>query len=217
MYSLNDNVKDDDTLDFQGKIALNVTLRFNKPVNATSTTHDANITLNTTAGTLIGNAPGRLFWVDNGASGSNFSSIYLYNTQFWVQNTTNVTFNNMSMVVDGARVGSGVGQTAIRGSTFITLNNSYIYTRDNGGSSSLVLTYSDYCTVNNCTVKAEGNVGNIFYFNRFNMNYNGTNSNSNNNVTNNHIIGGSGGISYGLAVMEKITLFVEINLMVLLV
>ena len=67
------------------------------------------------------------------------------------------------------RVGSGVGTTAIRhGSTNVTIKNSYIYTSNNGGSSSIVLTHVQNCTVENNTIVGEGNVGNLLYLNTFN-------------------------------------------------
>lgn len=97
------------------------------------------------------------------------SGIIFHNTQVWILDAHNVVLNNISVIVENKRVGSGVGTTAIRhGSTNVTLKNSYIYTSNNGGSSSIVLTHVQNCTVENNTIVGEGNVGNLLYLNTFN-------------------------------------------------
>ena len=198
-YDLSDDVVAGDTIDFQGHLFVNGSLRFTKPVNVISSTKDANISLNTTAGSLFGENPGNSFWVGPGAANSTFSGIYLYNTQFWVTQTTNITFTNMSMVVSNQRVGSGVGQTAVRASTFITLRDCYIYTENNGGSSSFVITRSEYCTIDHCTIRGVGNVGNLLYLNIYNAPQGTTLNNSYNNITNNDVRGPLGsGISWSI-------------------
>lgn len=53
-YTLNDEINDGDILDFQGVISKNHSIKFNKAVNVTTSTHDVNITLNTTAGNMFG-------------------------------------------------------------------------------------------------------------------------------------------------------------------
>ncbi|MDD6534517.1 MAG: hypothetical protein PUF18_03305 [Methanosphaera sp.] len=196
-YSLADNVVAGDTLDIQGNISnlddKNFSMIVNKPVNIISSTKDAYIDLNTTAGSLLGENPGTAFNIINGANGTNMSGIYLHNTQFWISGVSNVVINNISAVVEDQRVGSGVGQTSIRNNaTNITLKNSFIYTRNNGGSSSVVIAWADYCTIENNTIQGEGNVGNLFYLTTYNVNLeipNGTIVNSNNKFINNHIIG----------------------------
>ncbi|MDO5826557.1 MAG: hypothetical protein Q4Q22_09255, partial [Methanosphaera sp.] len=81
-----------------------------------------------------------------------------------------MTINNISAVVEDQQVGSGVGQTSIRAnSTYVTIKNSYIYTRNNGGSSSLVLAWADYCTVENCTIEGGGGNGNLLYLTTWNV------------------------------------------------
>ena len=200
IYYLNDSIANGDTIDFQGYIYINGTLTFNKTVNVETSTNDANISLNTHAGSLFGESSGNRFQVLAGAANSTFTGIKLYNTQFWVSNTTNVTFTNMSMIVSNQRVGSGVGQTAIRGSTFITLRNCYVYTENNGGSTSIALTLSDYCTVDNCTVVGVGEVGNLIYINPYNPPSGVTENNSYNNITNNKIFGEGSAISLGIVI-----------------
>ena len=167
-----------------------------------STTGDAFIDLNTTAGSLLGENPGSCFTINNGGSGSNVSGIIFHNTQVWIYDAHNVVLNNISVIVENKRVGSGVGTTAIRhGSTNVTLKNSYIYTSNNGGSSSIVLTHVQNCTVENNTIVGEGNVGNLLYLNTFN-DAGCDLSNDYNKIINNKITGPSpaAGICYGIGI-----------------
>ncbi|MBE6500104.1 MAG: hypothetical protein E7Z80_06145, partial [Methanobrevibacter thaueri] len=163
------------TLDFQGSIinpdqAVTVQMNVNKPVNIVSSTHDAYVDLNTTAGSLLGESPGNSFAITYGGSGSNVSDVYFHNTQLWFSNTHNVVLDNISNVVEDQRVGSGVGATSIRdNSTYVVLKNSYFYTRNNGGSTTFTFSWASYCTIDNCTLRAEGNVGNLLYLNIFNV------------------------------------------------
>ena len=127
------------TLDFQGKIIndnpdpdYKCFIVISKPVNVISSTKDAYIDLNTTAGSLLGENPGNRFTVSYGGSGSNISGIYLHNTQLWISNTSHVVFDNISVVVEDQRVGSGVGATSVRdNSSYVLIKNSYFYTRNN--------------------------------------------------------------------------------------
>lgn len=168
---LSDNVIAGDTVDIQGKIILNeTTLTINKGINIISSTKDAYICLNTTSGSLFGEAPGSSFVINRGGSYSNVTGIYFFNTQLWLTNTTYVTLDNISAVVKNRRVGSGVGQTAIReNSTYVILKNSYIYTENNGGSTSIALSWADYCTLENNTVVGNGTCGNLIYINTYNI------------------------------------------------
>jgi hypothetical protein len=179
-------------------------MNVNKPVNIISTTHDAYVDLNTTAGSLLGESPGNSFAVTNGGSGSNVTGIYFHNTQVWIANTHDVVLDNISVVVEDQRVGSGVGATSIReNSTNVILKNSYLYTRNNGGSTTFTMSWTTNCTIDNCTVKAEGNVGNLIYLNTFNIPGapSGVPLNNYNKVTNNRIYGKEGSaISVGLMV-----------------
>lgn len=172
---LYDFIEDGITLDFRGSIINPDTnnkffITVNKPINIISSTKDAYIDLNTTAGSLLGENPGNCFAVIRGGSGSNISNIYLHNTELWIYNTTNVVFDNISVVVEDQRVGSGVGATTVRqNSSYVTLKNSYFYTRNNGGSTTFTFSWADHCTFDNNTIKIEGNVGNMLYLNTFNI------------------------------------------------
>ena len=204
--TLADHVPEGATLDFRGKFYSHDDVKFdlviNKPINMISTTGDAFIDLNTTAGSLLGENPGSCFTINNGGSGSNVSGIIFHNTQVWIYDAHNVVLNNISVIVENKRVGSGVGTTAIRhGSTNVTLKNSYIYTSNNGGSSSIVLTHVQNCTVENNTIVGEGNVGNLLYLNTFN-DAGCDLSNDYNKIINNKITGPSpaAGICYGIGI-----------------
>ena len=204
--TLADYVPEGATLDFRGKFYSHDDVKFdlviNKPINMISTTGDAFIDLNTTAGSLLGENPGSCFTINNGGSGSNVSGIIFHNTQVWIYDAHNVVLNNISVIVENKRVGSGVGTTTIRhGSTNVTLKNSYIYTSNNGGSSSIVLTHVQNCTVENNTIVGEGNVGNLLYLNTFN-DAGCDLSNDYNKIINNKITGPSpaAGICYGIAI-----------------
>ena len=204
--TLADYVPEGATLDFRGKFYSHDDVKFdlviNKPINMISTTGDAFIDLNTTAGSLLGENPGSCFTINNGGSGSNVSGIIFHNTQVWIYDAHNVVLNNISVIVENKRVGSGVGTTAIRhGSTKVTLKNSYIYTSNNGGSSSIVLTHVQNCTVENNTIVGEGNVGNLLYLNTFN-DAGCDLSNDYNKIINNKITGPSpaAGICYGIGI-----------------
>ena len=204
--TLADYVPEGATLDFRGKFYSHDDVKFdlviNKPINMISTTGDAFIDLNTTAGSLLGENPGSCFTINNGGSGSNVSGIIFHNTQVWIYDAHNVVLNNISVIVENKRVGSGVGTTAIRhGSTNVTLKNSYIYTSNNGGSSSIVLTHVQNCTVENNTIVGEGKVGNLLYLNTFN-DAGCDLSNDHNKIINNKITGPSpaAGICYGIGI-----------------
>ena len=204
--TLADYVPEGATLDFRGKFYSHDDVKFdlaiNKPINMISTTNDAFIDLNTTAGSLLGENPGACFTINNGGSGSNVTGIIFHNTQVWIYDAHNVVLDNISVIVEDHRVGSGVGTTAIRhGSTNVTIKNSYIYTSNNGGSSSIVLTHVQNCTVENNTIVGEGNVGNLLYLNTFN-DAGCDLSNDYNKIINNRITGPSPaqGICYGIGI-----------------
>ena len=174
---LYDFIEDGVTLDFQGNVIINtdsaneMNIVINKPINIISSTKDAYIDLNCTAGSLLGEHPGSSFVVNRGGSGSNISGIYLHNTELWISNTSNVVFDNISVVVEDQRVGSGVGATSVRdNSSYVTLKNSYFYTRNNGGSTTFTFSWADHCIFDHNIVKAEGNVGNLLYLNVYNIN-----------------------------------------------
>lgn len=158
-----------DTLDIQGTIDRQHSLVINKAVNVISSTQDAVINLHTVAGSLMGENPGNCFVVNKAGSYSNISNLYLNNTECWIFNTHDVTLYNMTMHVQDGRVGSGVGQTAIRYSERIIIDSCNIYTEDNGGSTSMALTCTSHVLIKNTTIQGVGNVGNILYLgNRYN-------------------------------------------------
>ncbi len=214
--SLKEIVKPGDTLDFQGRITVEdgtiangTSMVIDIPLNIISSTNNAYIDLNTTAGSLLGTEQGACFVINNAGSYTNVTGIYFHNTQLWLTNTHYVTLDNISAIVEDQRVGSGVGQTSIRdNSTYITVKNSHFYTRNNGGSSTFVLAWADYCTIYNNTYDADGNVGNLFYLNAYNIYVpkpaNHT-INTNNRIFNNTIgnpdhISRGGGISLGMVI-----------------
>ncbi|RAP47137.1 MAG: hypothetical protein BZ136_06650, partial [Methanosphaera sp. rholeuAM74] len=167
-----------DTLDIQGTIDRQHSLRINKPINIISSTQDAEINLHSVSEDMIGTNPGNLFEINNAASGSNISGLYLYNTQLWLYNTYDVTLYNMTMYVINQSVGNGVGQTAIRYSERITIDSCFIYTQNNGGSTSMALTGSSDVLIRDTTIQGvqgeigQGKgVGNILYLgNTYNVN-----------------------------------------------
>ena len=196
-----------DTLDIQGEISGIAELNnmcINKPVNIISSTQNSNISLNTTNGDLSGANPGNTFSITNDGAGTNITGIYFYNTQLWLYNTNHVTLDNITAVVDSQTVGSGVGQTSIRAnSSYITVKNSHFYTKDNGGSSSLVLAWADYCDLINNTVQAVGRVGNMIYITTYNVDIpQNIICNSHNRIINNTLTGPeeAAGICYGICI-----------------
>ena len=204
--SLSSTINDGDTIDVQGDIIntdLNITI--NKAINLTTTT-GATIYLNTTGGNLLGTNPGNSFKIVNSGSYTNVTNLKFYNTQVFVINAHHVTMDNINVTVENRTVGSGVGVTSIRdNSTYVTVKNSNFYTKNNGGSSSVVLAWADYCTIDNNNITGEGNVGNLVYLTTYNIPnvlYTDVNTNTYNNITNNRIstINLSGGVCVGVVV-----------------
>jgi len=205
--NLTEIVNPGDTLDFQGNISANHSLTINKPINVISTTQDAYVDLDTHAGSLLGDNPGTCFVINNGGSYTNVTGIYFHNTQLWIYNTHYVTLDNISAVVENQAVGSGVGQTSIRAnSSHVTLKNSFIYTENNGGSSSVVLAWADNCTIENNTIQGVGMVGNLIYSTFWNVEIpDGIEYNNYNKIINNTVIGPAqeSGICWAIAVGGK--------------
>lgn len=184
-------IKDGDTLDIQGKIILNHSLSIGKSVNIISTTKDGYIDLNTTAGDYFGSSQGNTFTINRGGAYTNVTGIYFHNTQLWLYNTNHVILDGISVVVENQRVGSGVGVTSIRAnSSYITVRNSYFHTTENEGSSTLVLAYANYCTIENNTIEGDGFVGNLLYITTYNVNIpDGAVFNAHNKLINNRLRG----------------------------
>ena len=202
---LTDLVTEGDTLDFQGTISGVTglgTIIIDKPVNIITSTHDGRIE-------LFNNIT-----YTRGASGSNVTGLFTFNTQFFVVNADNMVFDNISNVVDNKGIGSQVGQTSIREiCTNITVKNSLIKTINNGGYSSLVFTYVSHSYVLNNTIIGEGRVGNLFYFNAFNAGATSPDGNSYNVVANNTIIGPDrdDSICYGIQMLAGHDNLIENN------
>ena len=174
-YTLGDAVKAGDVLDFQGTIELegdaSHSLVINKPVNIISSTKDAVVKLHTQPGSLTGDDPGSCFVINKAGSGTTVQDIRLENTETWIFNTSNVTFTGVTMHVEDARVGSGVGHVALRYSDHVTFDGCTVYTKNNGGSSCCVLTGSHDCTFKDTHFEAVGNFGNPLYIgNSYNTN-----------------------------------------------
>ena len=145
----------------------------------------------------MGENPGARFAISHGGSGTNVTGIYIHNTQVWLENVTHVVLDNIRVVVENQRVGSGVGVTSIRSnSSYVTVKNSYFYTSNNGGSSTIVFAWANHCTVDNNTIVTEGNVGNLIYETTYNVEIpEGDLVNCGfHNITNNKISSSSGSI-----------------------
>ena len=191
---LNDNVNDGDTLDFQGifygaRFALNI----NKAVNIISSTNDAFIWLDTENTDFFGKDVGGSFTVSRNGSGTNITGIFFNNTQLFIKNADNITLNNITVNNEDLQLGSGVGVTSIRdNSSNIKVLNSYFRTKDNLGHSTLVCAWANNVLIENCTIEAEGTVGNLFYATTYNVEgVENIQPYANNNITfrNNHIDG----------------------------
>jgi hypothetical protein len=174
-YTLGDAVSAGDILDFQGTIDLGEetshSLVINKQVNIISSTKDAVIKLHTVAGSLMGADPGNSFIINKAGSGTTVQDIRIENTETWFYNTSNVTFTGVTMWVEEAKVGAGVGAVSIRFSDHMTFDGCTFYTKNNGGSAALTVNATNNCTFKNCSFEGEGNIGNLLYLgNIFNLN-----------------------------------------------
>lgn len=196
---LDSSVDDGDTIDIQQSFVYNSGITIDKAVTIT-TTNNSCISLNTTSGSYTGNETGNTFNIINSGSYTNITNLKFYNTQIFVKNAHHVTMDNVNVTVNNQRIGSGVGVTSIReNSSFVTVKNSYFHTCNNSGSSSLVLSWADNCTIDNNTIIGEGNIGNLMYLTTYNIpgiDYRNVSINTFNNITNNRIytinlIGGS--------------------------
>ena len=141
-YTLGDAVNAGDVLDFQGIIDIDHSLVINKPVNIISSSNpNAVVKLNSASNTEtpVNGDPGRAFVINKAGSGTTVQGIRIENTQTWLYNTSNVTFTGVTMWVEEATVGSGVGNVAIRYSDNITFDGCTVYTKNSGGSSACTL------------------------------------------------------------------------------
>ena len=172
-YTLGDDVKEGDVLDFQGTIELegeaSHSLVINKQVTVISSTKDAVIKLHTVAGFFMDNTLGSRFIINKAGSGTKVQGIRIENTETWLYNTSNVTFTGVTMSVEDALVGSGKGHVSIRYSDHVTFDGCTVFTRNNGGSTCFVLTGSSNCTFKNSSFQSAGNTGTIFYLSPSNV------------------------------------------------
>ena len=166
-YTLGDAVKAGDVLDFQGTIELegdaSHSLVINKQVNIISSTKDAVVKLHTQPGSLTGADPGNSFVINKAGSGTTVQDIRIENTETWLYNTSNVTFNGVTMWLEEARVGASVGHVALRYSDNVTFDGCTVYTKNNGGSGCCVLTGSHDCTFKDTHFETAGAAGNVLY------------------------------------------------------
>lgn len=132
-------------------------------MNIISSTKDAVVKLHTVAGSLTGDDPGNSFVINKAGSGTTVQDIRIENTETWIFNTSNVTFTGVTMWVEDARVGSGVGHVALRYSDNVTFDGCTVYTKDNGGTSCCALTGSHDCTFKDTRFETAGNVSNVLY------------------------------------------------------
>ncbi len=167
-YTLGDAVKAGDVLDFQGEIDLQHSLIVNKQVTIKSTTKDAVVKLHTptyvapNAYTATVMYP-QSFVINKAGSGTTVQDIRIENTETWIFNTSNVTFTGVTMWVEDAKVGAGVGHVALRYSDHITFDGCTVYTKNNGGSGCCVLTGSHDCTFKDTHFETAGTAGNVLY------------------------------------------------------
>ena len=165
-YTLGDAVAAGDVLDFQGEIDIDHSLVINKPVSIISSSNpNAVVKLNSASNTEspVNGDPGRAFVINKDGSGTTVNGIRLENTQTWLFNTSNVTFTGVTMWVEDANFGRGLGQVSIRYSDHVTFDGCTVYAKNNGGNSGCVLTGSHDCTFRNSRFEKEGNVANILY------------------------------------------------------
>ena len=176
---LNDNIQDGSTLDFKGLFnGSKYSMTINRPVNLISSDKSAFIDLD-----------GGEFVIEK-TSHVNVTNITFHNSQTYVRESSNITFNRLNILIENKSIGQGVGSTSIRdGSTNITIKNSNFYTENSGGYSTLVFAGVNCSTIENNTITAVGEVGNLLYLTTYNTNDYGIGMNSYNIIENNRITG----------------------------
>jgi len=175
----NEEVSDGDTIDVDGmfdsdKFSLNV----NKSLNFISSKNNSYINLYTQSTGDYGEATGGQITFGHGASGSNITNLYFYNTRVTFTNVSNVNVNNISVIDYEAVIGSGTGHFIIGGqSDNVTIANSYFYTKDNGAHSTAVFSGCSNILFENNTIIGVGGLGNLVYLNTFNVEEGASHSN----------------------------------------
>lgn len=159
--ALSDFINETDILDFQGTIDKNRNLVINKPVNIISSTKDAVINLHTVIGDSENGIPKFSFIINEGASGSNISDLYINNTQTWIYNVDGLYLKNIVISVRSANnLGAEKGHTAIRFGNHITLDNCSIFT-ENTNAPCLVLYVTSNFTFINSKIEGQSKIGHL--------------------------------------------------------
>ncbi len=166
----NDLVSDGDTIDVNGKLdSARFALTVDKSLNFISSNNQSYIDVYTQSTGFYGEASGGQITFSSGASGSNITNLYFYNTRVVFSNTSDILVNNISVIDYEKNIGSGTGHFILNnGSNNITINNSYFYTKDNGAHSTVVFTGANNCIFENNTIVGEGSLGNLVYINAYN-------------------------------------------------
>lgn len=166
--TLADNVSDGDSITFYEDISKeNRNYSINKMVNIYGNGHSLN--LNTISGYNLPTEIPTNINFSTGASNSYITGLTFYNTQVYVNNSSNIIFDNITVNNIDQGVGKGVGVFSIRDGSFnITVRNSNFLTKDNTGCSNLVLAYANNCTIENNNITGIGHVGNLLYTTTYN-------------------------------------------------
>ena len=159
--TLSDFINECDILDFQGTIDRNRYLVINKPVNIISSTKNAVINLHTVIGDSESGVPKFSFIINEGASGSNISDLYINNTQTWIYNVDGLYLKNIIISVRSASgLGAEIGHTAIRYCNDITLDNCSIFTENTQASCLVVYVTSNFAFINS-KIEGQGKIGSL--------------------------------------------------------
>lgn len=198
-----DKINDGSTINFETNISRSESILINKKVTINGNGYA--FTLNSKSSGYDGSNTGNSLSFEKGSDFSKVSNIHFTNTQIYVRNSTGIIFDNNTHIVANQSMGGGVGTFSIRDySSNVTVNNSNFYTEENGGSSTLVLAVASNCTINNCTFRGVGFIGNIIYLTTYNTiaDLNDPFANTGNRITNNKIykLDAPYGTCYGIAV-----------------
>lgn len=191
--SFNDLVSDGDTIDVNGKLdGDRFSLNVNKSLNFISSNNESYINLYTQNAGDYGEATGGQLTFGHGASGSNITNLYFYNTRVQFTNVSNVNINNITVIDYEKNIGSGTGHFIIGGqSDNVNITNSYFYTKDNGQHSTAVFSGCSNILFENNTIIGEGAIGNLLYLNTFNVDLDENTTSHSNFIIRNNLINAS--------------------------
>ena len=185
---LKEDVASGATLDFQGKFIANENESFimniTKPINIISTTHDAYIDMNTTAQGKNAEIPGNHITICREGFSTNITGITFHNSQIYLNNTSYITLNNISVIVENQRIGYSV-ISIFDNSTHITIKDNYFFTKNFYGTYTLFLNMTNNCIIHNNTFELDDNADSPIYLYYDSEVYDSSNYNFNNNITNN--------------------------------